>query len=100
MDFDQYNKEKAAEKEANLQASVKVFDEARRLAIKNGWELKEKINYGHFQLFHRRTGWLYNLYPSNQRIYADPKHRGGFIHGIIKPWTLLDVVKEAIKLKP
>jgi hypothetical protein len=97
MDYDQFNKDQAAYKAANLEASMKTYQEAVDLAVKNGWTLFQANTY-HFQLCHLVKGWLYNLYPSKQRIYADPNHRGGFLN-VTKPWTLLDVVNEAIKIK-
>lgn len=98
MNYDQYNQEKAAEKKANSEASMAVFKEACDLAESNDWILTAKSNI-HFQLKQFNRNVLYNIYPSNQRIYVDDKHKKNsrFLN-VPTPWTILDVVKKAIKL--
>jgi len=50
----------------------------------------------HYSLRSIRHGWLTNVYPSNQRIYADPHAKGPFLGPFANEWTLLDVVRTAI----
>ncbi len=99
MNYDQYNKEIQAEKKANLQASMEVFSEAADLAFNNNWLLVAKSNF-HFQLKQLDGRALYNIYPSNQRIYVDNQHKkySRFLKLPLE-WTLLDVVKKVIELR-
>jgi len=97
MDWSEWNAEKKRRKDENYKESMKVFQQAQELAHKNGFEL-HKHSPWHFALSYKPKGftvWLYNLYPSNQRIYNDPNFRGPFLQ-LQKPWTLLDVVSTAI----
>ena len=84
------------QKQFNLQASIRVLETAGYIAGQHGWILARRSDY-HFQLYHEVKGWLYNLYPSKQRIYIDPKRKAPFLDFIGERWTLLDVVNEAIK---
>ncbi len=98
MDWDPYTKLKNRRKRAHLQASEDVFDEAVELARESGsCSLQQMPGGYHFQLFcyGENHDHIYNLYPSTQRIYADPKHRGPFLK-VKMPWTVLDVVKAVV----
>ncbi len=107
MDWDQQAKLRNQRKRAHLQASEDTFDEAVELAEKSGsCSLQQMPARYHFQLIcyaDNLTEYsedvvehIYNLYPSTQRIYTDPRHRGPFLK-IPKPWTLLDIVKAVMK---
>jgi len=98
MEWNQYKALIKEQKQANLQASEDVFEEAVTLAYANHCVLRRKPGNAHFQLLclnENSEYFIYNLYPSTQRIYSDPKHRGPFLQ-VKKPWTLLDVVKAKI----
>lgn len=99
MDWDRHTKLKNQRKRAHLQASEDTFDEAVEFARESGACLLLRMPAGyHFQLicYGENHEHIYNLYPSTQRIYSDPKHRGPFLQ-IPQPWTLLDVVKAVVK---
>lgn len=99
MDWDDRKKSINQRKQAHLRASEDVFDEAAGLAHANLCLLLRMPAGYHYQLIcYNGSGgeYIYNLYPSTQRIYSDPKHRGLFLK-VKKPWTLLDVVKAAVK---
>ena len=50
-----------------------------------------------YHLRHASAGWLINLYPGNQRIYADRNRpRAPFLELTGTAWTLLDIVKAAL----
>lgn len=98
MDWDQFTKTRNQKKKMLLQLSLNTFDEAVKLAEANSCSLQQKPAVYHFQLTcypDRRWVRIYNLYPSTQRIYSDPKHRGPFLE-VKRPWTLLDVVKARV----
>jgi hypothetical protein len=99
MDYTQLRKTVSQRKQKNRQASEDVFKEAAILAAANLCALNRMPNDYHFQLIKingDKPDYIYNLYPSTQRIYSDPKHRGPFLQ-IPKPWTILDVVKALVK---
>ena len=100
MDYYDLQKTIKQRKQKHTQASEDIFEEAVGLAYANGCVLERKHARYHFQLIcfnEGRPDYIYNLYPSTQRIFSDPKHRGPFLK-VNKPWTLLDVVREAVKL--
>ena len=97
-DWDEYNAEKRRQKAENYNKSMAIFEEAQKLAAANGFELARRSSPWHFTLTYKiraYTKWLYNIYPSNQRIYVDPNFKGPFLK-LTKPWTLLEVVNAAI----
>jgi len=99
MDWGQQNKLKNRRKQERLQASEDVFDEAVKLARESGaCSLQRTPAAYHYQLvrYGENHEHIYNLYPTTQRIYTVPKHRGPFLQ-IPKPWTVLDVVKAVVK---
>ena len=77
-------------------------DEAVALAYANNCALQRmpaRYPRYHFQLIcfdGSGSEYIYNLYPTVQRIYSDPKHRGPFLK-VNRPWTLLDVVKAKVE---
>lgn len=98
MDYEQLTKSIKHRKQTHLQASEDVLDEAVALAYANHCAVQRMPARHHFQLIcfnENSPEYIYNLYPSTQRIYADPKHRGPFLN-IKMPWTLLDVVKAKV----
>lgn len=101
MDWDKLQKSINQRKQAHLQASEDVFNEAVGLANANECILQRMPASYHFRLIcypGRRWVRIYNLYPSTQRIYSDPKHRGPFLE-VKRPWTLLDVVKARVEFQ-
>lgn len=100
MDWGSHTEIKNKRKRAHLQASEFDFDKAVELARESGsCSLRRMPATYHFQLicYGEDYEYIYNLYPSTQRIYTDSKHRGPFLR-ISKPWTVLDVVKAAVKI--
>lgn len=96
--FDGYKAEQKRRKDENYKKSMAVYEQAQELGHENGFFL-QKHSPWHFTLTYKVRGytkWIYNLYPSNQRIYNDPEHRGPFLV-LQKPWTLLDAVMAAIR---
>lgn len=92
LDWDKYKADQKKQREENHAQAMATFDSAKELARVNGWTLAKHTEW-HFSL--SSENYRYNLYPSNQRIYADPKHRGPFLK-VSKPWTFLEVVSSAI----
>ena len=95
MDYAALKKSANRRKRENLMASEDVFEKAAVLAAANLCAMNRMPANYHFQFIvinGDQPDYIYNLYPSTQRIYADPKHRGPYLQ-IPKPWTLLDVVK-------
>lgn len=87
--------------ERKLRRILSTFDEASDMAYDAGIDLAQRAEC-HYQLWVYQSHeplrfWLYNLYPGTQRIYADPHHKGPFLH-LPNPWSFLDVVKAAVKL--
>lgn len=98
MNCDEYNAETKKRKAENYKNSMRLFEQAKKLAEANGFELNKRSPW-HFSLKYKVRGytkWLWSLYPSNQRIYTDPHYRGPFLK-LTKPWTLLDVVCAAMR---
>ena len=97
MDWDQQTELKNRRKKTRLQLSANTFDKAVELAEANSCSLLQMPAGYHLQLicYGENHEHIYNLYPSTQRIYIDPKHRGPFLK-VKKPWTLLDVVKAVV----
>lgn len=84
--------------------SERTFDDAAALAKANGMEFRNPSD-GCYQLRwgqHRGRLFIVNLYPRRQggssRAYHDPHYRGPYL-ALPKDWTLLDVVKSAVKEK-
>jgi hypothetical protein len=53
---------------------------------------------GHYAVEHKRVRWLVNLYPGNQRIYADRNRPKAPYLSLPDPWTLQDVADELLRL--
>lgn len=81
-------------REARRELSYEQFAQAERLANANGMGLRQ-CSLIQFQLLYG-DGWILNIYPSNQRLYHDPHHKGPFLKIEAQPWTLIDVVRSAI----
>jgi hypothetical protein len=76
------------------------YQEASQLASMHGMKLKDCG--GQYNLQHQ-TGWLIQLYPSNQRIYRPIKRKPGAPRIELpanRDWTLLDVVKAFVAAEP
>lgn len=97
MNWDAYNKENELRKKKDYERAMATFNQAAELARCNGWSLLRHSPW-HFSLNHKENGGRkcrYNLYPSNQRIWGDPKYKGPYLK-VTSPWTFLDVVSAAI----
>ena len=80
-------------KATNREHALAQRDEARQLAIDNGFVLCWYSEV-HYRLLHKASAAIFDLYPGNQRIY---RVRGKWhINGLPSDWTLLDVVKAAV----
>lgn len=77
--------------------ATRDFEQARQVAEENGL-LLVRHSESHYQLSHVRKGWLTNIYPGNRRLYGDPNRTGPFLH-VHHDWTLLDVVRAAVKVE-
>lgn len=100
MDYDANRAIEVKRKDKNLQDSLDIFLEAKKLARDNSLELVQHSQW-HFSLTRCKNGerkWRRNIYPSNQRIWWDKKCGQAPYLNLPVPWTLLDVVKEAVKL--
>lgn len=93
--WEEYKERQQVEKAAYREAAAQVFDQARQLAHDVGLDLRKHTD-SHYSLRGRQHGssWVLNLYPGNQRLYSDPKHRGPFLK-VPKPWTFSDVIRAA-----
>lgn len=88
--------EQSVEKrKAQMDLAGHQFQEAQTLAEANGLYLVRHAKV-HYQLSPDDRSWLLNIYPSNRRLYHDPKKPGPFLR-VPPDWTLLDVVKAALK---
>jgi hypothetical protein len=66
------------------------FLAARDEAEQRGLTLKQ-CSMDHYQL--TNGSWLLNLYPGNQRIYADRNRSKPPFLNVPEPWTLMDCVR-------
>ena len=83
-------------KELNRNQATADYDQAARLAKDHGLELR-KISAVHYQLIRPKpTYWILNIYPGNQRLYGDNKHRPPFVEIKAKPWNLNLLVSSVI----
>lgn len=71
------------------------FGAAAKLAAEHGFTLR-RCTPIQYQLWPAGKKWLINIHPSNRRIYHDPNKRGPYLD-VPACWTLLDVVKAAVK---
>lgn len=94
--WDFHNQIVRAEKKDNMARSINKLKEAKKLANDNNFVLKQhsQIHYSLNFIQGGKVKWRLNIYPSNQRLYSDPNHRGPFIK-VNRPWTLVDVVRAA-----
>ena len=101
MDRDEYRAAQNKLKAANLQDSMWVILEAKKLAQENGLELKQHSQW-HFSLAYKRNGraWRINVYPSNQRIWHDRKCGKAPFLEVKNNWNLLDIVRKAVETLP
>lgn len=98
VDYDKYNADWIKQKATQHETAIETLEEAQELARLNGFDLQQHSPW-HFSLTCLTDGkrqWRINLYPSNQRMWAD-LHCGKvpFLK-VPSPWTFLDVVSAAI----
>ena len=79
----------------NRDAAAKTLSEASKLAAENGMILVRNTE-AHYQVKHKRDGWILDVYPGNQRLYAPVRPGHPRAPYITMPydrcWTLTDVV--------
>jgi len=81
--------------DARRQHCRDTLSKAKTLAAEHGFLLLQKSEV-HYQLL-GLGGWLINLYPGNQRIYADPNRaKAPYLRIEKAEWDLIDAVKAAI----
>lgn len=83
-------------REKRRRRAIEDFDEASRLAREAGLQFVCCDDH----LYHLGVsdgGWLINVYPGNCRLYADPNRPRAPYLQVETPWTLLDVVRSAVK---
>lgn len=99
VDYDSFNADLRKMRGENYDNAMATFEEARRLATLNNFSLQQHSSPWHFSLDYFKNGqrrWRINLYPSNQRLYADRNCGKAPFLEVEKPWTFLDVVSVAI----
>lgn len=87
--------EASAEGEERRKRAGDVFLQARSLASRAGLVLARHSDV-HYSLRHP-DGWIFNIYPGNRRLYYDKNRKKGPFIKLPDNWTLMDVVKEAVK---
>ncbi len=92
MDWEEYNKGVQKERQRRRDEATNEIDNIQRRLADFSIVLRQ-CTTAHYQLIY--GDWIYNLYPGNQRIYSDPKHRGPFLN-VPKPWTLSEVADAVI----
>lgn len=95
------NPEQSDEKrEARRDLAAEQFQEAARIARERcPYPLRlRRVNDTHYQLrgFPPTGPWLIHIYPGNRRVYNDP-HKGGPYLKLSAEWTLLEVVRAAVR---
>ena len=98
VDWDAYNAAQRKKKQENHDRAMATFEEAKKLATVNGFDLFQHGSW-HFSLTRLEDGkrlWRLNLYPSNQRIWADKKCGKAPFLKVPEPWNFVDVVMAAI----
>lgn len=93
-----YRKQSRRRREINRQNAEAGFEEAVDMSAKIDMDLTQ-CTEAHYQLTVYLSHsplefWLYNLYPGNQRIYADPNHRGPFLQ-LAGVWSFEKIIKAA-----
>ena len=72
------------------------YEAAAHAALHGGWNLRR---HGDQYNLSGPGGELYQLYPSNQRVYRPKGKPGGFLK-LPEPWTLRDAVAAALGEQP
>lgn len=97
---DEYEFFKSLKKEQGKSAkdrrtlNMQIFEEARKLAYEHGMILIQHTDV-HYTL--SANNWRLNLYPGNQRLYHDKKHKKPPFLEVPENWTLKDIVDACIK---
>lgn len=98
MDWDDYQRRQKKERDENYARAMEHYEIARDLATENGFALIQHSDW-HFSLTcirDEKRQWRINLYPSNQRVWADRKCGKAPFLKLPSPWTFLDVISAAI----
>ena len=69
------------------------FKDASALANRTDMSLEQHTRFNYTL---RGIGWEWSIYPGTQRLYTSDDN--GPCPDVIRPWTLLDVVKAAVEL--
>lgn len=88
-----------AVKSRRMQNAEAEYEQARVYAEAYGISLK-RFSDIHYQIHDLSKDVVINLYPSNQRIYADKKHKNPPFIKLQHAWRLMDVVKGYIEVRP
>lgn len=102
--FREQRRQSKRNRELSRRIAEADFYEAADMAKKTDMDLTQ-CTEAHYQLtVYLSHGplrfWLYNLYPGNQRIYADPNHKGPFLRGLkVGNWTFEHIIVAANRLR-
>ncbi len=85
------------DKDQAIQQAAQEFEENKNLFLqgRNNVHLLKRSEW-HYQIKSVPRRWVYNLYPSNQRIYKDPNSPSPFVE-VPHPWNLKDVFLVVLK---
>lgn len=92
-DFRAWDEAKKKASRKRRERAWTAFDAAKKRAADAGLRLTRHSEQ-HYQI--SDGAWIINLYPGNQRIYADPKRRRAPFLELKRPWSLMDAVEAAI----
>lgn len=97
----QYRRHKQIDAAVRRDAEFDAFPAAQAKAEANGLRLVRKTD-AHYQISPISFGWLLNIYPGNQRIYADRNRPDAPYLTLAatdedRDWTLQEIVDAAIE---
>jgi hypothetical protein len=92
--FKDYRDAQKEQRMINLQESVDGID-WKNMDFGENLMMVRQSDY-HFQLFHKRDGWILDIWPSTQRLRSGGKIRAPFIE-VPRPWTIKEVIDAAKK---
>lgn len=98
VDWGAYNADKKRQRQKNHDHAMATFEDAKKLAKVNGFILFQHGPW-HFSLTCLKGGerqWRLNLYPSNQRIWADKQCGKAPFLKVPDCWNFIDVIMAAI----
>lgn len=96
IDYEAHKQQKKRTGKERRERSESQFDLAQTVASQHGMTLERHTDV-HYTLWGPDRTWQKHIYPGNQRLYA-PDRNGPFL-SVKNPWTLLDVVKAAVRKK-